>query len=212
MKKKDIAGTKWTWVCMDNYNKLAIAYHVGDRTEESAQNMVADAAWRIKTKRLQISSDGLPAYIESIHRNFKCIVDYVQIVKTYSNGKEKTTDNVSTKKGMKFLSSEKEVIFGEPRIKYHTTNYLERMNLTMRMQCKRFTRKTNAYSKKLLNHKYAVALNYFYYNFIRPHKTLGTTPAVHAGLLKIRLTIQDLVRMAENSIYSSNPVLHKLRH
>lgn len=140
-------------------------------------------------KRVQMTSDGLVAYVEAVENSFEGQIDYAQVVKQYG-----------TKPGDKrhqFIGSEKEVFYGKPVEKYISTNFVERQNLTMRMHMRRFTRKTNAFSKKIENHQYAVALHFVYYNFAKIHKTLRVTPAMEAGIADDIMEIADIIKLVD---------------
>lgn len=185
-------GSIWTWTAIDADSKLCISYLVGLRDQQDAHIFVTDTARRLSS-RVQLTSDGLNAYLAAVDNAFGGNIDYAQLVKSFGNtpeGEKRYSPAVCT--GCKKVAQA-----GEPDPEHISTSYVERQNLTMRMSMRRFTRLTNAFSKKIENHEHAVALHFFHYNFIRKHQTLKTTPAVAAGLANKALTILDLVRMIE---------------
>jgi hypothetical protein len=127
--------------------------------------------------RVQLTTDGLKVYLEAVEGAFGCDIDYAQLVKVYASSQEETRYSPA-----KLAAAEVRKITGSPDTKYISTSYIERQNLSMRMGMRRFTRLTNAFSKKVENHAYAVALFYMHYNFCRIHKTLRVTPAMEAGI------------------------------
>ena len=161
------AGDVWTWVAIDPDSKLVASWRVGDRTQETATEFVQDLEGRL-ARRIQLTSDGYHAYINAVSEAFGEDVDYAMLAKIYSPAE---------------VDQRKIVIAGDPDPDHISTSLVERQNLTMRMSIRRFTRRTNGFSKKLLNHAYSVALHFMYYNFIRVHASLdGLTPAQAAGV------------------------------
>jgi IS1 family transposase len=187
-------GSVWTWVAMDADSKLCISYLVGLRDADYAKAFVGDVADRLAS-RIQLTTDGLKAYIDAVDSAFHGNVDYAMLVKIYGQPdvSEQRRYSPAVCKGCK-----KDALAGNPDPKHVSTSYIERQNLTVRMSMRRFTRLTNAFSKKIENHEHAIALHYFYYNFIRKHQTLKTTPAVAAGIADKALTVLDLVKMIED--------------
>jgi IS1 family transposase len=181
-------GDFWTWVALDADTKLVPAYRVGKRDAETAQAFVCDLASRL-TNRIQLSSDGLRLYIEAVEAGFGGDVDYAQIVKSY----EAEPVGAGRYSPPKVSSVDKTLMVGNPNMDKVSTSYVERQNLTLRMSQRRFTRLTNAFSKKADNLKAAVSLHFGYYNLVRRHKTLGTTPAVAAGVTDHQWTIWELL-------------------
>ncbi len=182
-------GDFWTWVAIDAETKLVPSYLVGKRDSENAHEFVADLASRLNNK-VQLSSDGLRLYIEAVEASFGGDVDYAQIVKSY----EAEPIGPGRYSPPKVSSVDKSRMIGSPDMDMVSTSYVERQNLTMRMSMRRFTRLTNAFSKKAENLKAAVSLHFAYYNLVRKHKTLGTTPAVAAGVAAHQWTIWELLR------------------
>jgi IS1 family transposase len=178
-------GDVWTWIAIDADSKLIPAWLVGPRDDISAHDFISDLGSRL-ANRVQITTDGYRPYLAAIEQEFGRNVDYAMLIKTYGNeGAEeipqarKYSPNVCT-------SQEVRVIQGSPDPERVSTSYVERSNLTLRMGSRRFTRLTNAFSKKLRNHAAAVALHHLHYNFARPHRSLANpyprTPAMAAGV------------------------------
>ncbi|MEP6713893.1 MAG: DDE-type integrase/transposase/recombinase, partial [Ferruginibacter sp.] len=145
----------WTWTAIDADTKLVLSYAVGGRDLETATEFMRDVASRIKT-RMQLTTDGLRAYLETVTDAFGSQIDFAQLVKVYGtnyDGNNKTEKKYSP---AKFVSADKNIISGNPDEKYISTSYVERQNLTMRMHMRRFTRLTNAFSKKIENHCHAI--------------------------------------------------------
>lgn len=184
------AGDVWTWTAIDADTKLIIGWYVGQRDAESAHAFVTDIAGRLTNKiRMQLTTDGLVAYLEPIAEHFGSQIDFAQLVKVYGV-------NIPKRQKKKDGSIKKMVISGNPNPDHISTSFVERHNLTMRMGMRRFTRSTNAFSKKIENHEHAIALFFVYYNWVRPHKTLKITPAMAAGLTKRFLTLEELLLLA----------------
>jgi IS1 family transposase len=169
------AGDVWTWTAIDADSKLVIAYLVSDRTAESAYAVLSDVKARV-TERIQLTTDQLSVYLKSADRAFGLDVDYGMLHKIYAGGGDGRYSPAEC------IGTKKIVVTGEPDPKHISTSYVERSNLTMRMHMRRFTRLTNAFSKKFENHAHMVAIYTVWYNFVRPHKTLRVTPAMAAGL------------------------------
>ena len=184
-------GDFWTWVAIDAETKLVPSFRVGKRDSANAQAFVRDLADRL-TNRVQLSSDGLRFYVEAVEAGFGGEVDYAQIVKSY----EAEPIGAGRYSPPKVVSVDKSLIVGNPDLTMTSTSYVERQNLTIRMSMRRFTRLTNGFSKKADNLKSAVALHFGWYNLVRPHMTLKTTPAVAAGVADHRWSIHELVSLA----------------
>jgi IS1 family transposase len=181
-------GDSWVWVALDPDSKVIPAYAVGKRDVPTARAFVADLASRLQN-RVQISSDGLWAYVDAIEQAWGADVDYAQIVKTY----EADPIGPGRYSPPKVSSVEKTIIQGDPDMRKASTSLVERSNLTLRTFNRRFTRLTCAFSKRPENHRKSVALSLCVYNFVRRHGTLKTTPAVAAGVTYREWTIRDLL-------------------
>ncbi|MGO8671194.1 MAG: IS1 family transposase [Capsulimonadaceae bacterium] len=181
-------GDVWTWTAIDAESKLIISWLVGERTPDAAYAFMTDVAGRL-ANRVQLTTDGLKCYLTAVRGAFGNDIDYAMLVKTYGNdpGSEKRYSPAIC------TGCERKDIIGTPNNEYISTSYVERQNLTMRMGMRRFTRLTNAFSKKAENHAAAIALHFMYINFVRVHMTLGTTPAIAAGLTDRVWTVEDLV-------------------
>ena len=187
----DRVGDTWTFVSLCADSKLVPCYRIGKRDHETAMAFMKDLSQRLKY-RVQISSDALPAYIAAVEEAFGPSASYGQIVKSY----EAEPIGPGRYSPPKVTSTRKKIIAGQPDPERISTSYIERQNLTMRMQMRRFTRLTNGYSKKLENLKAAVALHFAHYNFVRVHETIRCTPAMEAGVAKQLWTMDDLIGIA----------------
>lgn len=195
MKAAGSAGDVWTWTAIDANSKLIVSWHVGNRDAESAHIFMNDVASRLANK-VQLTTDGHHAYLEAVDDAFALDIDYAQLVKIYGSS-EGNTGTEKRYSPARYTSSKKKIVSGEPNEKFISTSYVERQNLTMRMHMRRFTRLTNAFSKKLDNHCHAIALHFVYYNFVKIHSSLRVPPAMQAGLIKRLMTIEDIVKLAD---------------
>ncbi len=187
-------GNVWTWVAIDPDTKLVISFFAGERDIHSANFFMNDLWCRLRT-RVQLSTDGLSLYREAVADTFGGKVDFAQLVKQFSTNSLNKYGKVDHRE--KYIGAERIIISGQPERKHISTSHVERQNLTMRMHMRRFTRKTNAFSKKIDNHCYAIALHFVYYNFVKVHKTLRVTPAMEAKFAKKPMTIKDIVMLTE---------------
>jgi IS1 family transposase len=185
------AGDVWTWTALDADTKLMVAYFVGDRSAESALIVMDDLRARL-ANRVQLTTDGHNAYLEAVEEAFGADVDYAQLVKLYGVADKGRSAEVRYSP-MQCTGIRKRTVEGRPDAKHVSTSHVERMNLSIRMQNRRFTRLTNAFSKKLDNHIHALALYFAFYNFCRIHKTLRVTPAMAAGITDHLWTLDDIV-------------------
>ena len=184
---KDGAGDAWTWTALDADSKMIISYMVGQRDAESASIFMDDLKTRLANK-VQLTTDGNKAYLDAVAGAFGDQVDYAMLVKLYGDAPEENRKySVS-----KCTGTIKKPINGTPNTKTVSTSFVERQNLNMRMGMRRFTRLTNAFSKKLENHFYAIALYFMFYNFVRIHKTLRVCPAMAAGLTDQLWEMKDI--------------------
>ena len=186
-------GDVWTWIALDADTKLVPTFAVGERIQSTADAFIEDLASRL-THRVQISTDGLAAYQGAIERAFGTDVDYGSIVKTFSSAQREEQRRYSPPEVVKV---ERMVVSGNPDADLISTSYVEKQNHTLRMHCRRLSRLTNAFSKKLENFKAAVALHYGYYNFVKIHSAIRCTPAMEAGVATSPWTVANLVEMIE---------------
>jgi IS1 family transposase len=194
IENKEIGwGDIWTWVGMDADTKLVVSYLVGGRGADWAHDFMQDCAKRIKG-RVQVTTDGHKAYLEAVEAAFGMDCDYAQIQKIFgaSDEPEKRYSPATC------IGCDLKVVSGNPDPKHISTSFVERQNLTMRMSMRRFTRLTNAFSKKLENHAYAVALHFMYCNYVRIHQTLRVTPAMESGLSNHPWDLAELVGLISN--------------
>lgn len=189
------AGDVWTWVAIDADTKLVPSWRIGDRSSQTGLAFVDDLAKRI-ANRVQITSDGHRAYLEAIEGVFGGDVDYAQLVKIYGASPESAKGRYSP---AECTGCHKQRIEGNPDPAHVSTSFAERQNLTMRMSIRRFTRLTNAFSKKMEKHALSVSLHYMHYNFARIHKTLRISPAMAAGVTDKLWSVADIVAMIDNN-------------
>jgi len=195
-------GSIWTWTAIDADSKFMISWVIGERDQEAADTLIRDLKART-FMRIQISTDGLPAYFDAIFKNFRYgEADHGEVIKTYANSKPPagTTPKSAASRYSpgRLLSATKNPRFGMPVTKHISTSYMERWNLTLRMQNRRFTRLTNGHSKLIEMHRYSLAITFFHYNFIRKHQSLGgKTPAMAAGITQHPFSLRDLLFAAD---------------
>jgi len=180
-------GDIWTWAAIDADTKLIPSFTVGNRDASTAKSLIDDLASRL-AHRIQLTTDGLKVYLEAVEGAFGCDIDYSMLIKTYESSQEETRYSPAV-----CTSCERKPVMGSPDPDHISTSYVERSNLSMRMGNRRFTRLTNAFSKKAENHAAAVALYYMCYNFVRIHQTLRVTPAMEAGLTDHVWTIEEML-------------------
>ena len=176
----DWSGDAWTWTALDSESKLIVSFVTGDRSMTTALVFLDDLKSRL-TDRIQLTSDGHGVYLGAVESVFGADVDFAQLVKLYGQPEGETATESRYSPG-ECTGTKKKRVVGNPDPNLISTSYVERQNLTMRMSMRRFTRLTNAFSKKIDNHAAALALYFVFYNFCRIHKTLRMTPAMAAGI------------------------------
>jgi IS1 family transposase len=189
------SGDVWTWTAIDADSKLLIAYAVGGRNAEFAYALMEDLQKRL-ANRVQLTTDGYKAYLDAVDWAFGDEIDYAQLVKLYGPSASSAT-NPARYSPPDCIGSKRRRVQGEPDKKHISTSHVERANLTMRMSMRRFTRLTNAFSKKLENHCAMIAIYTLWYNFIRQHKSLRVSPAMAAGIADRLWTFEDLVELID---------------
>lgn len=186
-------GDVWTWVAIDADSKLVPSWLVGDRDGYTAKLFINDLESRL-SHRVQLTSDGHRPYLEAVGSTFGANVDYAMLVKMYGSptGEEQRRYSPANRVGC-----ERHIVMGKPDPEHISTSFVERQNLTMRMGMRRFTRLTNAFSKKLENHCHSIAIHYMHYNFARVHQSLRCSPAMRAGVTNRLWKIEDIVALLE---------------
>ena len=190
-------GDVWTYVAIDADTKLVPCWLVGLRTARYANEFLNDLKRRL-INRVQLTTDGHRKYLDAVDDVFGDNIDYAMLVKLYGSDPEGDKRYSPSE----CLGTETHVIKGNPDPKQISTSFVERQNLTMRMNMRRFTRLTNGFSKKVDNLRHAVALHFMYYNFARVHKTLGVTPAMAAGITDHVWAINEIIALTDNKIFS----------
>ncbi len=199
-------GGVWTWIALCADTKLIISWTIGNRDAKTADLFIRDLALRLSHK-IQLSTDGLKFYLDAVEKVFGADIDYAMLVKNY--GERHNEDNYVSTEASVF--AEQRRIAGKPDSAHISTNYVERQNLTMRMGMRRFTRKTNGFSKKLENMICAIALHFMYYNFGRLHTSLRITPAMEIGLTDHIWEIEEILKLTEKTPELQSNTLPKLR-
>jgi IS1 family transposase len=189
-------GDVWTWTAICADTKIVASWMVGDRDAHAARLFIGDLSSRL-ANRVQLTTDGHRAYVEAVERAFGADVDYAMLVKLYGEGPQSPERKYSP---TEFVCATKRAITGDPDKAHVSTSYVERQNLTMRMSMRRFTRLTNAFSKKLENHHHAISLHFMYYNFGRIHKSLRVTPAQQAGIAKHVWSLEEIAALVPEPI------------
>lgn len=196
-------GSMWTWTAICAESKLIVSWRLGARDAHSAYMFVGDVSKRL-ANRVQLTTDGNRLYIDAVETHFGAKIDYAMLVKKYGNSPEGETAETRYSPG-KCLGTGKRQITGEPDMDQVSTSYAERQNLNIRMQNRRFTRLTNAFSKKAEMLTYSLAITFFYHNFVRVHQTLRMTPAMKAGVDRNKWTIEDMVDLLPELKYNTRP-------
>lgn len=186
-------GDVWTWTAIDADSKLVPSWRIGPRDGACAHEFVIDLASRL-AHRVQLTTDGLKCYLEAVEAGFGGDIDYAMLVKLYG---ETTTEEQRKYSPAECTGCRVIPIVGNPDPEHISTSFAERQNLTMRMSIRRFTRLTNAFSKKVENHACAVSLHFTWYNFGRIHQTLRCAPAMRAGITNRLMSVEDVVNLLE---------------
>ena len=195
------AGDIWTWTAICADTKIVPSWRVGDRSGETAIHFMDDLRGRL-ANRVQLTSDGHRANLEAVEGAFGGDVDYAQLIKLFGEAPEAQKRYSPAA----CVGARKRCVEGNPDPAHVSTSYAERNNLTMRMSIRRFTRLTNAFSKKIENHAYIVALHFIYYNFCRQHKSLdGISPAMASGVTERLWDIEDIVRIVDEAAPKPKP-------
>jgi IS1 family transposase len=185
-------GDVWTWTTLCADTKLVPSFYVGPRDAQSAHHIMRDVASRL-TNRVQLTTDGFHCYLNAVDAAFPHGIDYAMLVKMYG------TDPMAEKRYSPSIcwSAESKIIRGNPDREHINTSYVERQNLSMRMGIRRFTRLTNAFSKKLENHIHALSIYFMHYNFVRIHQTIRCSPAMEAGVSDRLWSLDDMVEIVD---------------
>lgn len=190
-------GDVYTWLGIDADTKLIPCWHVGTRGAESAYDFIHDLASRM-ANRIQLTTDGHKAYVMAVEDAFGSDIDFAQLIKMYGTPGQ-TKEDMRRYSPAECTGIRKERVTGNPNMKDVSTSYIERANLTMRMHMRRFTRLTNAFSKKLENHMHAISLHFMFYNFCKIHTTTRVSPAMAAGIDDHLWDMEEVVMMADTN-------------
>jgi IS1 family transposase len=191
-KSVEGAGDVWTWTAIEAESKLIVSWMVGSRDGEAARVFLEDLKSRLTT-RVQLTTDGHRAYLEAVESAFGAEVDYAMLIKLYGSPR----DDAARYSPPECIGTQTHQIQGAPDPAHISTSYIERSNLTTRMSLRRFTRLTNAFSKKLENHCHALALYFVWYNFARLHKSIRMSPAMAIGLTDTLWDMEDVLRLID---------------
>jgi IS1 family transposase len=191
----EIAGDAWTWTAIDADSKLVISFLTGNRDAECALALMDDLRRRV-TGRMQLTTDGLRVYVDAVEESFGTEIDYAQLVKIYGAAPEARAGRYSP---AECIGARKQDIAGSPDPKHVSTSYVERANLSMRTGMRRFTRLSLGFSKRIDMHCHALALYFVFFNFVRIHKTLRTTPAMAAGITKRLWEMEDIAKLIDTN-------------
>ena len=192
-KKRQGRGDVWTWIALDAETKIVPCWYVGNRDAGAAYHFMHDLAGRL-ANRVQMTTDGHTPYLSAVEDAFGAEIDYAQLVKIYGNAEQAPEVRYSPAVCM---GARKARITGKPDYAHISTSYSERQNLNIRMGNRRFTRLTNAFSKKLQNLEYQVALYFMHYNFCRIHASLRVTPAMEASISDHVWTMEEVVALLD---------------
>jgi len=201
------AGDAWTWTALDADTKLLVSFLVANRDAPSAHDFMGDVASRL-ANQVQLTTDANKVYLDAVEEAFGGDIDYAKLIKIYGEGPV-SAGRYSPAECTGII---KERMMGNPDPKHISTSYVERQNLTMRMSMRRFTRLTNAFSKKIENHAHMVALYTVWYNFVRMHKTLKCSPAMAAGLTTTLWEMEKIVELIDaRAAKPARPRVYKTR-
>ena len=186
------AGDVWTWTSLDVESKFMVAWEIGDRKEKTARKLMKNLKKRLGDRRIQLTTDGHRPYLKAVRDTFGDDIDYATLVKLFQLNCDPVIDS--------------RVVIGEPNPQFINTSYVERANLSMRMGMRRFTRKTNGFSKSVDNHRHSVALHFLYHNFCWEHGSLGkgVTPAMALGLADEPYTTEWIAGLIDGRTPPSN--------
>jgi IS1 family transposase len=194
-------GDMWTWTAMDAQTKLIVSWRIGARDAANAHAFIGDIAERLGG-RVQMTTDGNRVYVDAVESHLGGKVDFAQLIKQYGNESGTPETRYSP---AKCLGAKKRQIDGNPDMDHVSTSYAERQNLNIRMQNRRYTRLTNAFSKKAEMLAYSIAITFMYHNFVRIHQTLKMTPAQKAGLTHHKWSIEEMVDLLPLLSYNTRP-------
>jgi len=193
-------GSMWTWTGMCADTKLIFAWQLGSRDAANAYRFMSSVSERL-ANRIQLTTDGNRVYLDAVENYFGSKIDYAMLIKLYGND-EKPENRYSPGK---CLGAKKQAVMGEPDPEFISTSYAERQNLNIRMQNRRYTRLTNAFSKKADMLAYSIAIMFMYHNFVRIHQTLRSTPAMKAGVTDHKWSIEEMVDLLPILSYNTRP-------
>lgn len=199
MRGEPGVGSIWTWTALCADTKLILSWRLGARDAANANVFMQDIAERV-TNRFQLTTDGNITYLDAVNDHFGPFIDFAQLIKIYGAGSEERTYSPA-----KCLGAKKQTVYGQPDPKHISTSYAERQNLNIRMGNRRYTRLTNAFSKKAEMLAYSVAIMFMYHNFVRIHQTLKSTPAMKAGVADRKWSIEDMVDLLPLLKYNTRP-------
>jgi IS1 family transposase len=189
-------GDTWTWTAIDADTKLIASWLVADRSPNAARIFIRDLQSRL-ANRVQLTTDGLKTYLSAVAQEMP-EADYAMLIKLYGDSIDNPKASQRRYSPAEVIGTEKKVIAGKPDPAHISTSFAERQNLTMRMSMRRFTRLTNAFSKKVENHIHAISLYFMHYNFARIHQTLKVTPAMEAGVTDHLWSLEDIAALADS--------------
>jgi IS1 family transposase len=191
----DSYGDCYTFTAIDPDTKLMPCWLVGMRNRECTFDFIADLASRLAT-RVQLTTDGWHVYPDAVEAAFRGYVDYAVLNKSYAGGPA-VVEARRRYSPPEFVTCSKAVVNGDPDIKRVSTSIVERSNLSLRMGNRRFTRLTNAFSKKLANHMHAISFYFMVYNYVKVHSSLRVSPAMAAGITNTLWSMEDIVMMSD---------------